>query len=90
MFNVKIEGLEGLQKHLDELAEAVRALDGKLCDLQFDPSNEESVRDAISKMEITVDARIARWRGNPAVREIAEKSKNQFRERILKRARGEE
>jgi len=87
MFEIKIEGLGQLQKHLEELEEAARALDGNLCDLRFDPSNEQSVRDAIHKMETSVDAKVARWRDNSAVREIAQKSKERFREQILQRAK---
>jgi hypothetical protein len=37
MFEVKIEGLEKVQQELGELADAVSALDGDLCNLRFDP-----------------------------------------------------
>jgi len=85
MFEVKIEGFEKLQRELSELADAARALDGNLCDLRFDPGDENSVRDAITRMEAAVDAKTARWRSNAAVREIAEKSKQRFREEILRK-----
>jgi hypothetical protein len=86
MFEVKMEGFEKLQRELSELADAARALDGNLCDLRFDPGDESSVRDAIARMEAAVDAKTARWRSNSAVREIAEKSKQRFREEILRKA----
>jgi len=86
MFSVKIEGLEKVQRELEELGDAVRALDGTLCDLRFDPSDADSVRDAIAQMEKAVDAKTARWRNNSAVREIAQRSKERFREAILDRA----
>ena len=86
MFEVKMEGFEKLQRELSELADAARALDGNFCDLRFDPGDKSSVRDAIARMEAAVDAKTARWRSNAAVREIAEKSKQQFREEILRRA----
>ena len=87
MFELKIEGLGQLEKHLKELEEAARALDGNLCDLRFDPSDEQSVNDAINKMEALVEAKVARWKDNSAVREIAQKSKEYFREQILQQAR---
>ena len=71
MFDVKLEGLGQLQKQLEELADAAQALDGNLCELRFEPQNEESVRDAITQMEASVDNRIAKWRGNPGVRDIS-------------------
>jgi hypothetical protein len=85
MFKVEIKGVDRLQKELKELGDAARALDGELCNLQFDPGNEESVRDAIARMESAVDAKLATWRGNPGVRAIAEKSTEHFRQRILER-----
>jgi hypothetical protein len=86
MFDIKIEGLDALQREMNELADAARALDGNVCDLRFDPSSEQSVRDAITRMEAAVDAKIARWRSNPSVRAIAENSKEHFRRRILRMA----
>jgi len=86
MFEVKIEGLERIQQELGEFADAVSALDGNLCDLRFDPHDKDSVRSAITQMETAVDARTAKWRGNPAVREIAREAKQRFREEILRKA----
>jgi hypothetical protein len=37
-------------------------------------------------MEAAVDARTAKWRNNAAVREIAQKAKQGFREKILREA----
>jgi len=86
MFNVKVEGLERVQKELAELADATAALDGTLCNVRFDPSNADSVREAISEMEKAVDTKTARWRSNSAVREIAQRSKERFRKAILDQA----
>ena len=86
MFEVKIEGLEKVQQELGELADAVSALDGDLCDLRFDPHDGDSVRGAITQMEAAVDAKTARWRGNAAVRQIAQEAKQRFREEILREA----
>ena len=83
MLEFKIEGLDRFTKDLKELSDAAKALDGSVCELKFDPSDRDSVDAAIAKMEAAVDARIARWKGNSAVRALAEKSKQDFRRRIL-------
>lgn len=86
MFEFKIEGLDNFQRELTELSDAAKALDGEICDLSFNPNDKESVQAAIARMEAAVDAKIEKWRNNPAVRELANSSKEVFRRRILDEA----
>lgn len=83
MFEIKVEGLENVQKELEELADAVGALDGNLCDLRFDPNDKDSVHAAITQMETAVDAKTASWGSNAAVRDLVQQAKQRFREEIL-------
>ena len=83
----KIEGLDKLQKELDEVSKSLNALSGQVSSLQFDPGNEASVAAAVRKMEASVDAKVARYRNNPFVKELTADIKKQYREEILKQAR---
>jgi hypothetical protein len=44
---LKITGLDGLQKQLNEAQKAFRALDGQFATIGFDPENPESVTSPI-------------------------------------------
>ena len=57
-------------------------LDGDLATVSVDPNDPQP---AISEMERAIDAKLARYRGNPLVDKIAKASKEHFREVILKR-----
>ena len=75
--------MEGLQKTLADAQRAMQSLDGELATLRVDPNNPEL---AIAEMERLVDAKLARYRGNPIVDGISKASKEQFKNRILQTA----
>jgi hypothetical protein len=83
LFNLNITGFDDLQKTLDDAQRALKSLDGDLATLRVDPNNPQT---AIAEMERAVDAKLARYRGNVIVDQIAEASKEQFRNYILQQA----
>lgn len=82
LFKVELSGLDELQKTLADAQRAIESLDGELATLRVDPNNP---RAAIAEMERAVDAKLAPYRGNPIVEQIAEGSKEHFRNGILQR-----
>jgi hypothetical protein len=84
---VKIEGLDKLQKELAEFGKAVSSLDGTICELRFNPEDQGSVREAISQMERAVDTKVARWRNNKTIMDLAKEMKARFRQQIMNRTR---
>jgi hypothetical protein len=78
-----INGFDELQKTLDDAQRAVESLEGELGTLRVDPDNPQA---AIAEMERIVDAKLAPYRGNAIVEQIAGGSKEQFRNHILQRA----
>ncbi len=83
----KIEGLDKLQKELDEVSKAMKSIGGEVATLRFDPDDDSSVASAIRKMENAVDAKVSRYRSNPFVKEMAADIKKEYRSEILKQAR---
>jgi hypothetical protein len=88
MFDFQITGLEGLTSRFEELTEAIRQLNGRLCEVRFDPTKPGQVQAAIQGMERAVDDRLSRFWGNPLVQQLAASTKEKLREEILKRVSG--
>lgn len=84
---MKITGLDKLTRQLDEASKAAGALDGDLATVNFDPNDPVSVQTAVRAMERAVDQKVSRWRGNPLVDDMANKTKAAMRDSINKRAR---
>ena len=82
----KIQGLDKLQKQLEEASKAFEALDGEITTIQFSPSDQASVEAAISDMERAIDGRVAQFSGNPFVDQVSAKLKAKYQEQILERA----
>lgn len=83
----KVSGIKNVARKLEEIQEAIAALDGELAVVSFDPEDAQSVNLAIRQMETSVDERLAKWRHNSSVVAIGEKTKNSLRERILDRVK---
>ncbi|MGC2497121.1 MAG: hypothetical protein WA374_05230, partial [Acidobacteriaceae bacterium] len=64
---------------------ALRALDGEIGTVSFDPGNQERIRAAIASMEATIDRKVASYRGNPLVENILPQMKEKYRAAILDR-----
>lgn len=74
-------------KHLDELAKAVKALDGGITQVNFDPSDPASIRAAVTQMERAVDRKVSRWRSNPYVADVVKELKDSLKKGIQQEAR---
>jgi hypothetical protein len=85
--NVNIAGLDKLQRELEDAQRAFRSLDGTIATLKFDPSDPQSVQNAIRQMEAVIDSKTAAYRGNPLVTKVAKALKDQYREKIVEQAR---
>lgn len=83
----KINGLDKLQRELQEAQRALHHLDGPIGELSFDPTNPASVEGAIRRMEQMIDNRVGAYRSNPMVSEIASELKKQYRKAILEQSR---
>ena len=86
----EISGLDDLQRDLENAQRALRTLDGSIAQLEFNPDDPASVNGAIREMETAIDRKVAPYGGNPLVVQITTGLKEQYRQYILKRARGEE
>jgi predicted nucleotide-binding protein len=81
----KITGLDEFQKVLDEAGKALHALDGELTTVKFNPNDPDSVEAAVTQMEEAIDTKIAPYRGNEMVENIAAGMKEKYREQIFDR-----
>jgi hypothetical protein len=85
MFSIEIKGLDELALHLEELQQAAGALDGDICEVTFNPADASDVARAIADVEMTIDARIAKWKHNQAVVDLAHTLKGRYRSEIMER-----
>lgn len=83
MFNIELSGFDELQRTLNDAQRAIESLDDDLATLSVDPENPQA---AVAEMEKAVDAKLAPYRGNAIVEQIAEAAKEQFRKAILEKA----
>jgi saccharopine dehydrogenase-like NADP-dependent oxidoreductase len=86
MFKVEIKGLDRAQRQIEDLAEASKELDGEITTVKFNAHDPESIESAIHQVEQAIDAKIARYRGNPMVAKMAAKMKATYRQRIIEKA----
>ena len=86
MFQFQIAGLERLTSLFEELSDAIKQLNGKLCEVYFDPSKPEQVQAAIHAMQEAVDARLSEFSDNPLVQQFATATKEKIKTDILSRA----
>jgi hypothetical protein len=88
--SIKITGLDKLQRDLDELQRAMKALDGPITKINIIPGDAQSVARGIREMEAAVDAKAAPYRNNPMVKKIVEAAKKHFTERLRERGKKRE
>lgn len=81
-----IEGLDKLQRELDELGKAVAALDGEIGNVSFDPEDPASIDAAIHEMNSLIDAKVGRFSRNDLVAPVIADLKEQARDAILEKA----
>lgn len=82
----KIEGLDKLQKELEQARRAFEDLDGDIGKVSFDPSDPASINSAIVSMEQMLDERVGRYANNELVAPMIDAAKEQFRDAIIQKA----
>ncbi len=86
MFEFQITGLGRLTSVFEELGDAIKQLNGKLCEVCFDPTQPGQVQAAIDQTERAVDERLSKFQDNPLVQQLAAGIKQKFKEELLSRA----
>lgn len=81
-----IQGLDKLQKQLEDASKVFEALDGEITTIQFDPNDQASIEAAIADMERAIDSKTAAFAGNPIVENVSAQMKAKYRAQILERA----
>ena len=71
---------------LEEAAEGLKALEDEVITAGFDPDDPASVDAAIQHIDDTIDAKVARFRGNPSRRGSGDAIKAECRANILLQA----
>ena len=83
---MRIEGLDGVVRNLNEIQQALEDLDGRVSDLSFDPHDPESIERAIQQLYSAVDEKLADYAHNETVMGIADEIKEAGRSAIVERA----
>lgn len=82
----KIEGLDQMQRELEEAQKAMEEIGGELGTVSFDPESPESIEAAITSMEQLIDERLAAYAGNSLIGPMIEGMKEQYRSAIIDKA----
>ena len=82
----KIEGLDKLQRELEEASKAFEGADGELGTVRFDPNDPGSIEAAISEINRLVDERLGAYDHNPLVGPMISEMKEKYREALLEKA----
>jgi hypothetical protein len=88
MLNIRITGLDKLQRELGEAQRAFESLDGPIATLNFNPDDPDSVQEAIRQIEAAVDDKAAPYGSNALVSTVTGKMKEVYRNKIMEMAAG--
>jgi hypothetical protein len=81
---VKITGLDQFQRQLSQAGEAFKSLDGTVATLRFNSGDPASIDAAHRQVDDAIDAKIAPYRGNPLVENIAKALREKYHAHIDK------
>lgn len=70
-FEIHFDGLSAFTKHLEGLADFAKALEGEIATVHFNPSDPESVENAVRGMQGEIDGRLLKFRDNPTAVALA-------------------
>jgi hypothetical protein len=87
MLELKIEGLDQLDKAFEEVSQALESLGQQIGAVRFNPGDPNDVDRAISEAQRMVDAKLWRFKHNPWVSTISDGLKEKIREGIIDKAR---
>lgn len=82
----KIDGLDKLNRDLEQAQKAIAAMDGELGTVGFNPEDPASIEAAIQEVERLIDERLGSYASNPIIGPIAESLKEKYRDGILEKA----
>lgn len=82
----KIQGLDKLQRELDEAQRALNELNGELGTVQFDPHDPAGIEAAIQVVCQMVDSRAGQYAANQMVGPLIEQIKESYRDDIITKA----
>lgn len=82
----KINGIDQLQRSLNDAQKALEALDGDLGSVSFNPTDPASIEAAILQVNEMVDSRAGQYASNPIVGPLVTGMKERYREAILQKA----
>jgi hypothetical protein len=82
MLTIKVTGMDKIQRNLSDIEKVLGSLNGPISLAKIDQNNPESIRNAISEMEAAVDSKVAPYRSNPLIAELAEKMKAAYRAKL--------
>ena len=86
---LKIEGLDKLQRQLEDAQAAFSEIDGELGTVRFDPHDPASIERAVQDMTRIVDERVGRYASNSIVGPLVAEMKDRYREAIIEKAAAE-
>jgi hypothetical protein len=82
----KIEGLDELQRELDQASKALQEIDGEIGSVSFNPHAPGSIEAAISEVNRLIDDRLGSYSGNAIIGPMIEDMKEKYREALVERA----
>lgn len=83
---VKITGLDGVSKSLNEASKALEGLQENLGSVSFDPHDPASIDRAMREVDAMVDDKLGDYSSNAIIGPLAEQMKEQYRAAIRERA----
>ena len=82
----KIEGLDELQRELEQASRAMEEIDGDLGTVNFDPSDPSSIEAAISEVNRMIDGKLGSYASHRIVGPLIDQLKERYRDGILEKA----
>jgi len=85
MAEIRTKGFNEIQRDLQDAQAALASLNGPIAEIPINPSDPESVQQAIRKMEEAVDRKVAPYGNNRLVAAVVTAAKDEYRKALLKR-----
>jgi hypothetical protein len=83
---IKIDGLDRLQRELNEASKAMEEIDGELGTVSFNPNDPSSIEAAISEVNRLIDDKLGPYSDNSIIGPMMEEMKEKYREGLLEKA----
>lgn len=83
---IKIDGLDRLQRELNQASKAMEEIDGELGTVSFNPNDPSSIEAAISEVNRLIDDKLGPYSDNSIIGPMMEEMKEKYREGLLEKA----